>query len=175
MYSILAIALCIIAVGAFGYYEFSVYQNTKIVKEDTQVKRVEIAKNQKTINNQKAVMSIDQRITRKELVLDYLFMINRPIDEIIDMFEQTLNGEVYLTSMSADSSSTFVVSATALSNEAISYTINQLKLLSYEDGTKYFESVTTQGIVPNIDEDGNELYLFQLNCVFGGGVIDEVK
>ena len=175
IYILLFIAVCIIAVGAFGYYEYTVFDNTKALKESTQLKRVEIAKSQKQISNQKAIISIDQRITQKEMILDYLFLINRPIDEIMNVFEQSMNGEVYLTSMTADSSSSFVVSATALSHEAISFTINQLKLLTYDDGSKYFNTVTTQGIVRNEDEAGNVLYLFQLNCEFGGGVTDETQ
>ena len=174
-YIVMFIALCVISIGAFGYYEYTVINETQALKDDAQARRVEIAKNQQVINNQKAVISIDQRIAKKELLLDYIYIANRPIDEIIDVFENSLNGEIYLSSMSADSTTSFVVSASALSYEAASYTINQLKLLTYDDGTKYFDSVSTQGIVRNEDEDGNVLYLFQLNCEFGGGLIDEAQ
>jgi len=172
---LVVICLCIVAVGAFGYYEYTVYKDTDAIEAQTSAKRAEIHKNQKLINNQKIIMSIEQRITKKEFLLDYIFLTNRSISEMIEIFEKTLNGEVYLTSLTADSSNTFVISASALSHEAISYTINQLKLLTYDDGTKYFDDVYTQGIVRNEDEDGNVLYLFQLNCEFGGGLINEAQ
>lgn len=168
-------ALFIIAVGAFGYFEYTVYKDIEAIEEQTIAKRAEILKNQKVINNQKIILTIEQRIAKKEFLLDYIFFTNRSISEMIEIFEKTLNGEVYLTSLTADSSTSFLVSASALSHEAISYTINQLKLLTYEDGTKYFDDVYTQGIVRNEDEDGNVLYLFQLNCEFGGGLINEVQ
>ena len=168
-------ALFIIAVGAFGYFEYTVYKDIEAIEEQTIAKRAEILKNQKVINNQKIILTIEQRIAKKEFLLDYIFFTNRSISEMIEIFEKTLNGEVYLTSLTADSSTSFLISASALSHEAISYTINQLKLLTYEDGTKYFDDVYTQGIVRNEDEDGNVLYLFQLNCEFGGGLINEVQ
>ena len=168
-------ALFIIAVGAFGYFEYTVYKDIEAIEEQTIAKRAEILKNQKVINNQKIILTIEQRIAKKEYLLDYIFFTNRSISEMIEIFEKTLNGEVYLTSLTADSSTSFLISASALSHEAISYTINQLKLLTYEDGTKYFDDVYTQGIVRNEDEDGNVLYLFQLNCEFGGGLINEVQ
>ncbi|MBI9011996.1 MAG: hypothetical protein JEZ08_07155 [Clostridiales bacterium] len=168
-------ALFIIAVGAFGYFEYTVYKDIEVIEGQTSAKRAEIIKNQRVINNQKIILTIEQRIAKKEFLLDYIFLTNRSISEMIEIFEKTLNGEVYLTSLTADSSTSFVISASALSHEAISYTINQLKLLTYDDGTKYFDDVFTQGIVRNEDEDGNVLYLFQLNCEFGGGLINEAQ
>lgn len=168
-------ALFIIAVGAFGYFEYTVYKEIEAIEIQTSIKRAEILKNQKVINNQKIILTIEQRIAKKEVLLDYIFLTNRSISDMIEIFEKTLNGEVYLTSLTADSSSSFIISASALSHEAISYTINQLKLLTHEEGTKYFDEVYTQGIVRNEDEDGNVLYLFQLNCEFGGGLINEVQ
>ncbi|MCH4888803.1 hypothetical protein EZV73_14505 [Acidaminobacter sp. JC074] len=164
------VALCIVAVGAFAFYEYTVIRDTKALEEETIIKKAAIAKNQNTISKQNIIMSLDTRIALKEFLLDYVFTANRSLSEMIDLFESKLNGEVYLTSLTADSSTSLTVSASALSHEAVSYTINQLKLLSFEDGTKYFDTVTTNGIVRNEDEDGNVTYLFQLECKFGGGV-----
>jgi len=166
---LILIAVCIVAVGAFAFYEYTVIRDTKLLVEETQTKRIEIAKSQNVINDQNIVVSLDTRIDLKEYLLDYVFTANRSISEMIDLLESRLNGEVYFTSLTADSNESLTVSASAISHEAISYTINQLKLLAYEDGTKYFDDVTTNGIVRNEDEDGNVTYLFQLECQFGGG------
>ena len=166
---LILIAVCIVAVGAFAFYEYTVIRDTKLLVEETQTKRIEIAKSQNVINDQNIVVSLDTRIALKEYLLDYVFTANRSISEMIDLLESRLNGEVYFTSLTADSNESLTVSASAISHEAISYTINQLKLLAYEDGTKYFDDVTTNGIVRNEDEDGNVTYLFQLECQFGGG------
>lgn len=171
----MTIALCIVVIGAFAYYEFSYYQEIKEIQHQTELKRNAISDNQKTINNQNVIVSIERRIAKKEFLLDYIYLSNRSLYDMIDKFEQTLNGEVYLTSLSADSSSKLVVSASAISHEAISYTINQLKHLVHEDGSKYFSDVFTQGIVRNEDENGSVLYLFQLTCEFEGGNFDEVQ
>jgi hypothetical protein len=172
---IVLIALAIMAVGAFGYYEFTVIQRTAELEDLTQQRIVDIAKNQKIIQKQQVIESIDQRIVIKEALLDYIFMINRPIDEIIDVFEKSLNGELYLTSITVNSTESLNIAASSLSHEAVSFTINQLKLMTTEDGEKYFDEVFTNGIVRNVDEAGNVTYLFQLECKFGGGVLDEIK
>jgi len=169
------IIFAIMAVGAFGYFEYTVIQRTSELEDLTQQRIVDIAKNQRIIQKQNIIESIDQRIVIKEALLDYIYLINRPIDEIIDMFEKALNGELYLTSFSVNSSESLTVSASALSHEAISYTINQLKLMTDVDGEKYFDKVYTNGIVRNVDEAGNVTYLFQLECEFGGGVLDEIE
>ena len=167
---LMLVAVCIVAVGAFAFYEYTVIRDTKTLVEETQAKRIEIKKNENEIAKQNVIVTLDQRIALKEFLLDYVFTANRSLSEMVEVFESKLNGEVYLTSLTADSSSNLTVSASALSHEAISYTINQLKLLTYEDGTKYFDDVTTNGIVRNEDEDGNVTYLFQLECEFGGGL-----
>ena len=167
---LMLVAVCIVAVGAFAFYEYTVIRDTKTLVEETQAKRIEIKKNENEITKQNVIVTLDQRIALKEFLLDYVFTANRSLSEMVEVFESKLNGEVYLTSLTADSSSNLTVSASALSHEAISYTINQLKLLTYEDGTKYFDDVTTNGIVRNEDEDGNVTYLFQLECEFGGGL-----
>lgn len=174
IYTTLVIAFVIVAVGFFGFYEYSIYRNTKELEKATHERRVEIAKNQRVINNQNVIVSLDQRIAKKELLLAYIFKLNRPITEIVELFESTLNGEVYLSSLTVDSQASLVVSASALSSESIGLTINKLKHIKDADGNKYFDDVTTQGIVRNEDEDGNVLYLFQLNCEFGG-VANEVE
>ncbi len=167
---LMLVAVCIVAVGAFAFYEYTVIRDTKTLVEETQAKRIEIKKNENEIAKQNVIVTLDQRIALKEFLLDYVFTANRSLSEMVEVFESKLNGEVYLTSLTADSGSKLTVSASALSHEAISYTINQLKLLTYEDGTKYFDDVTTNGIVRNEDEDGNVTYLFQLECEFGGGL-----
>lgn len=169
------VAFCVVCVGAFAYYEYSYYQETKDIIHQTKVKREAIADNQKIINNQNIVFSIEQRIAKKEVLLAYIYYSNRSLSDIIDTIESSLNGEVYFTSFKADSSTSVVISASALSHEAISHTINKLKLITNDDNSKYFTDVYTNGIVRNEDENGNILYLFQLECKFEGGVFNEIK
>jgi hypothetical protein len=170
----IVIAMFVIAVGAFGYYEFSVYQDTQNLKDEIVAKQSKINMNQRTINNQKIIVTLDQRIATKEFLLEYIFAANKSIVDMLDLFEYSLNGEVYLTSLTADSTQSLTVSASSLSHEGISHLINQLKLITDTEGNKFFDDVTTKGIVRNVDEDGNVTYLFQLECQFGGGLY-EVK
>lgn len=166
------IAFFAIAVGAFGYYEFSVYQETQNMKDEIIAKQNKIKMNQKTIDNQKIIVTLDQRIATKEFLLEYIFAANKSIVEMLDLLEDSLNGEVYLTSLTADSTQSLTIGASSLSHEAISHLINQLKLIKDSNGNKFFNDVTTKGIVRNVDEDGNVTYLFQLECEFGGGLYE---
>jgi len=171
----LFVAFCVICVGAYAYYEYTYYQETKDIIYQTQAKREAIADNQKIINNQNVIFSIEQRIAKKEVLLDYIDYSNRSISNIINTIEDSLNGEVYFTNFKANSTESVVISASAISHESISYTINQLKLITNDNNTKYFTDVFTNGIVRNEDENGNILYLFQLECSFEGGVFNEIK
>lgn len=170
----IVLAICIMGVGAFAYYEYSIYKETQLLYDEISARQLSIAKNQRVINDQKVIVTIDNRIAMKEFLLNYIFDSNASIVDMLNQFESTLNGEIYLTSLTMNSTNSLTVSASSLSHEAISFVINRLKLLQYEDGTKYFDDVTTKGIVRNVDEEGNVTYLFQLECEFGGGLY-EVK
>lgn len=167
----IAIVLVLIScVAAFGFYEFTVYQETKDLEDETLYKRAAVAKEKNELNQQEIILSLDDRITMKESLLGYIFSTNRSVVEIINVFESTLTGEIYLNSLLANSYDSFVINASATSPEAVSYLINQLKRLKTQDGDQYFESVFTAGITRNEDEDGNVSYLFQVECSFEGGL-----
>lgn len=157
-------------VFAFGFYENHLIQETKRLEDDTLYKKAAVAKERNNLDQQEIILSLDNRIAMKEFLLDYIFSTNRSVVEIIHVFESTLNGEVYLNSLHANSYDTFVINASATSHEAISYLINQLKRLKTQDNQLYFESVFTNGITRNEDEEGNISFLFQIECTFEGGL-----
>ncbi len=168
--SVFLVLIILAGLGFAGYYEYNVYMDNKQLEVDIDGLRSEIKKNKAVINKQKIIMSVEEQISLKEGVLLGLILTNHPIYDSLEYFESVLNGELYVSSISVDSKESFIVSASAISHEAISYTINRLKLLKYENGAKIFSDVYTNSIVRNEDEDGNVLYLFQLNCDFEGGM-----
>lgn len=172
IYAFLLIFMIMSGAVAFAFYEYNIIQDTKAYEDDTMYKRAIISKEQKNVANQNIVLSLGNRISVKEGILNYIFYTNRSVVDILDTFESTLNGEVYLNSLMADSYESFVISASATSHEAISYLINQLKLLKTPEGEKYFTSVFTNSISRNEDEDGNVLFLFQVDCKFEGGLYE---
>lgn len=172
---IASIALFIIFCSVFAFYEYTVIMDTDALIEDTEQMRYIISDKQQEIENQNIIISLGNRIELKEVLLNFIFSTNRSIVHILDTFESSLNGEIYLNSLTANSHEMFVINASATSHEAISHLINQLKLLDTLDDEKYFSEVFTNGINRTADDDGNVLYLFQLNCKFEGGIVDEIK
>lgn len=171
----MAFIVAILLVFSFAFYEYSLIKKTDEFKESTTKMQIQIQSNQETMDNQAIIMSLGNRIALKEVLLNFIFSSNRSIVDILDVFESNTNSEVYLTNLSANSTESFVINASATSHEAISHLINQLKLLKKPNGDKYFESVFTSGITRNEDEDGLVSYLFQLNCNFEGGTDYEVE
>jgi heme/copper-type cytochrome/quinol oxidase subunit 2 len=173
--SLIAVACSVIAIVAFGYYEYSIYNQTKDYENDTLVKKMIIQANNQKVENQMIILSLGERIQRKEILLDYIFSTNRSVIQILDRFENSLNTEVYLSSLTADSTDSFSILATADSHEDVSQLINELKLLKKPDGNKYFEDVFVSGLTLKEDYLGDKHQVFELHCKFEGGVEDETK
>lgn len=167
------ISLCVIIVCLFSFYEYTLFHDTNNMEDEISAMKTAISSNSQKIENQSIIINLGNRIEMKEILLNFIFSTNRSIIDILDTFEASMNGEIYLASLSANSTDTFTISASATSTEAISYLINKLKLLRTVEDTRYFESVFVNGITRSEDESGNVLYLFQLNCKFGGGVVSE--
>ncbi len=168
--AILIVLILVVAIGVVGYLEYNVYVENKDLEAEINTMTVEITKNKSIADKQKMIMSVEDKIAMKEGVLFGLLYTNRPIYNTLEYFESVLDGELYISNIAVDSKEAMVISATAISHEAISYTINRLKLLRYENGARVFSDVYTDSISRNEDEDGNILYLFQLNCDFEGGM-----
>ena len=175
LYTTFVVFLCVIAVGVFAYYEYTIFKETSDFKDEIMVKQAAINANNQKIENQNLIINLGNRIELKEILLSFIFSTNRSIVDILDTFEASLNGEIYLASLNANSTDAFTISSSSTSNEAISLLINRLKLLKTVDGDKYFSSVFVNGITRTEDEEGNVLYLFQLNCQFEGGIVDETE
>lgn len=171
---IAGLVILVISIAIVIGYEYSLIQMRNDLESEIKRKTVEMSSITTSIQNQNVIKSLETRINQKKILIDFIDDRNRSILEIINLFESATMNEIYLTSLSADSEDSFVISATATSNEAISYIINRLKYLEQADGSPYFTKVFTNGIVRNQNEDGNILYLFQLQCEFEGG-INEVK
>lgn len=171
----LVFAVIVLGIGAFGYYEYTVFDETNQLETQIEEMTKKINSNNITIADQDVITQIDERIRDRESKIEILEFINRDLYDILDKVENSLNGEIYLSSLALDSQNSVVLDAAAFSNEAISYTINQLKLLKDADGEKYFYDVSTQSIIREETDDGNVLFLFQLSCEFFGGVNDETK
>lgn len=170
---LVGIILIGILIGMFAYYEFTVYKDTQDLNNEIMLKKAVITANEQEIENQNIILSLGSRIQLKELLLDYIFSTNRSVVDILESFETTLNGEVYLDSLTANSTDSFVITATTTSYKSIVIFINKMKLLETEDGEKYFSIVFTNGITRNVDDDGVITYTFQLDCTFEGGITNE--
>lgn len=167
-------AILMIFVSLFIGFELTMIKTTEDMRSEIDFKSIEIASDQSVIQNQTIIKSLDSRISQRELLINFIDSKNRSILVAIEAFEELTINEVYLTSLSANSENSFVISATATSNESISYLINQLKLMTQSDGSPYFTKVFTNGIVRNENDEGNVLYLFQIQCEFEGG-LDEAQ
>lgn len=172
--NLLGIFIALSLVVSFGLYERAIYKETKSIEDETFAQKVMIQRNSKRLENQEIILGLQERIAVKEMLLDFIRNTNHSIVEVIDMFESKLNGEIYLNSLMANSYDAFVISASATSHEAITALINQLKHMEDVSGQRYFSDVFTNAITRSVDDEGNVLLLFQLECTFEGG-LSEVK
>ncbi len=179
--TIVAALLCSVVVVVFAIYEFSLYNKTNDYKTNTLNMQGDIQENNQRIENQNIIISLGERIKRKDMLLTYISDSNRSIIDILLTFESQLNVEIYLSALTANSEESLSIIGSSTSHEGVSELINQLKFLTWvdtlEDGTQveisYFEDVFLSSMTLEIDENDVEYQVFELHCKFQGGVTND--
>lgn len=175
--SIMLVILLVVIVALFGYYEYTIIKETKELQDEIQISNTIFVSKSQIVENQNIILSLSDRITLKEELLNYIFSTNRSIINILQTFESSSNNVIFINSLSANSTNSFIISGKSLTTEGISALVNKLKKLKTITGEKYFSNVMISGITRVVIGVKNESveYQFQMTCEFEGGIDNEIE